>query len=66
MSDVARGRQERRMIGRSILLNGEIVKTTGIVDTVENSPRIRRRGDPSDGRMMQRSGVKFIAPLDMI
>jgi hypothetical protein len=49
---VARGQQEGRTIGRSILLNGEIGKTAGIKDSVENSPRIRKREDLSDDRMM--------------
>jgi hypothetical protein len=30
------------MIGRLILLNGDIGKTTGIKDSVENSPRAER------------------------
>jgi hypothetical protein len=63
---VARGQQEGRTIGRSILLNGEIRKTAGIKDSVENSPRIRKREDLSDDRMMQKSGVKFTAQQDMI
>jgi hypothetical protein len=49
---VARGHQEGRTIGRSILLNGEIRKTTGIKDSVENSPRVRKREDLSNDRMM--------------
>jgi hypothetical protein len=63
---VARGQQEGRTIKRSILLNGEIGKTAGIKDSVENSPRIRKREDISDDRMMQKSGVKFTAQQDMI
>jgi hypothetical protein len=47
------------MIKRSILLNGEIGKTAGIKDSVENSPQIRKREDLSDDQMMQKSGVKF-------
>jgi hypothetical protein len=54
------------MIGRSILLNGEIGKTTGNKDSVENSPQIRKREDLSDDRMMQKSGVKFTTQHDMI
>jgi hypothetical protein len=65
-SHVARGQQEGRTIGRLILLNGEIGKTTGIKDSVENSPRVRKREDLSDDRMMQKSGVKFTAQQDMI
>jgi hypothetical protein len=63
---VARGQQEGRTIGRSILLNGGIGKTTGIKDSVENSPRIRKREDIFDDRMMQKSGVKFTAQQDKI
>jgi hypothetical protein len=33
---------------------------------MENSPRIRKREDLSDDRMMQKSGVKFTAQQDMI
>jgi hypothetical protein len=54
------------MIGRLILLNGEIGKTTGINDSVENSPRGKKREDLSDDQMMPKSGVKFTARLDMI
>jgi hypothetical protein len=54
------------MIKRSILLNGEIEKTAGIKDSVENSPQIRKREDLSDDRMMQKSGVKFTTQQDMI
>jgi hypothetical protein len=63
---VARGQQEGRTIGRLILLNGEIEKTTGIKDSVENSPRGKKREDLSDDQMMSKSGVKFTAQLDMI
>jgi hypothetical protein len=54
------------MIGRLTLLNGEIEKTTGIKDSVENSPRGKKREDLSDDQMMPKSGVKFTAQLDMI
>jgi hypothetical protein len=63
---VARGQQEGRTIGRLILMNGEIGKTTGIKDSVENSPQVRKREDISDDLMMQKSGVKFTAQQDMI
>jgi hypothetical protein len=63
---VARGRQEERTIGRLILQNGEIGKTTGIKDSMENSPRGKKREDLSDDQMMPKSGVKFTAQLDMI
>jgi hypothetical protein len=63
---VARGQQEGRTVGRLILLNGEIGKTTGIKDSVESSPWVRKREDLSDDRMMQKSGVKFTAQQDMI
>jgi hypothetical protein len=43
------------MIGRLILLNGEIGKTTGIKDSMENSPQVRKREDLFDDRMMQKS-----------
>jgi hypothetical protein len=41
-------------------------KTTGIKDSVENSPRGKKREDISDDQMMLKSGVKFTAQLDMI
>jgi hypothetical protein len=63
---VGRGQQEGRTIGRLTLLNGEIGKTTGIKDSVENSPRGKKREDLSDDQMMPKSGVKFTAQLDMI
>jgi hypothetical protein len=63
---VAKGQQEGRTIGRLILLNGEIGKITGIKDSVENSPRVRKREDLSDDQMMQKSGVKFTVQQDMI
>jgi hypothetical protein len=58
---VARGQQEERTIERLILLNGEIGKTTGIKDSVKNSPRGRKREDLSDDLMMPKSGMKFTA-----
>jgi hypothetical protein len=63
---VARGQQEGRTIGRLILLNGEIGKATWIKDSVENSPRGRKREDLSDDQMMPKSDVKFTAQLDII
>jgi hypothetical protein len=63
---VARGQQEGRTIRRLILLNGEIEKTTGIKDSMENSPRGRKREDLFDDRMMPKSGVKFTAQQNMI
>jgi hypothetical protein len=66
LESCGKGLQEGRTIGRSILLNGEIGKTAGIKDSVENSPRIRKREDLSDDRMIQKSGVKFTAQQDMI
>jgi hypothetical protein len=63
---VARGQQEGRMIGRLILQNGEIGKTTGIKDSMKNSPQGKKREDLSDDQMMPKSGVKFTAQLDMI
>jgi hypothetical protein len=63
---VARGQQEGRTIGRLTLLNGEIGKTTGINDSMENSPRGKKREDLSDYQMTPKSGVKFTAQLGMI
>jgi hypothetical protein len=63
---VARGQQEGMTIRRLTLLNGEIRKTTGIKDSVENNPQGKKREDLSDDQMMLKSGVKFTAQLDMI
>jgi hypothetical protein len=48
------------MIRRSTPRNEEIRRTA------ENNTHIRRKGDPSDALTTQRSGVKSIAPMDMI
>jgi hypothetical protein len=50
------------MIRRSTQQIGVIAKTMGIA---ENNPQIRRRGDPSDALMMEKSGVRSIVPHDM-
>jgi hypothetical protein len=63
---VARGQQEGRTIRRLTLLNGEIRKTTGIKDSVENSPQGKKREDLSDDRMTPKGGVKFTVQLGMI
>jgi hypothetical protein len=63
---MARGHHERRMIGRSTLLTEEIRRTAEIAGITVSSHQIRRRRDHSDAPMMQRSGVRFIIPHDMI
>jgi hypothetical protein len=63
---VARGQQEGRTIRRLTLLNGEIRKTTGIKDSVENSSQGKKREDLSDDRMTPKGGVKFTVQLGMI
>jgi hypothetical protein len=54
------------MIGRSTPLNEEIRRIAEDTATAENNPQIRRKGDPSDAPTAQRSGAKYIAPMDMI
>jgi hypothetical protein len=62
----ARGHQEEGMIGRSILRNEEIRKTAEDTTITKNNTPIRSKGDPSDAPPTQRSGTRFIAPMDMI
>jgi hypothetical protein len=54
------------MIRRSTLLTEEIGRTAEITGIMVSSHQIRRRRDHSDAPMMQRSGVRFIIPQDMI
>jgi hypothetical protein len=48
------------MIERSILLTEEIGRTMEIAGIAASSPWIRRRIDPSNAPMTQRSGARFI------
>jgi hypothetical protein len=41
-------------------------KAAEIMGIVSSSHRIKRRRDPSDAPMTQRSGARFIVPQDMI
>jgi hypothetical protein len=54
------------MIESSTPWNEEIRRTTEDTATAENNTQIRWKGDPSDPLTAQRSGVKSIAPMDMI
>jgi hypothetical protein len=54
------------MIGRSTPRNKEIRRTAEDTAIAENNTLIRRKGDPFDAPITQRSGVKSIAPMDMI
>jgi hypothetical protein len=54
------------MIRRSTLRNEGIRRTAEDTATAKNNPQIRRKRDPSDALTAQRSGVKSIAPMDMI
>jgi hypothetical protein len=58
--------QEEGMIGRSTLQTEEIKRTAEDTAIVENNTPIRRKRDPSDAPTTQRSGVRFITPMDMI
>jgi hypothetical protein len=53
------------MIGRSTLWNEEIRRTTEDTGTAENNSQIRRKGDPFDTPMTQKSGVRSIVPMGM-
>jgi hypothetical protein len=64
---MARGHQEKGMPGRSTPWNEEIRRTAEDTSTVKkNNSQIRRKGDPFDAPMTQKSGVRFIVPMDMI
>jgi hypothetical protein len=54
------------MTGRSTPCNKENKETVEDTGTVENNFQIRRRGDPSDAPMMQKSGVRSTVPMGMI
>jgi hypothetical protein len=54
------------MIGRSTPWNEEIRRTAEDTAIVGNNNPIRRKGDLSDTPTTQRSGVRSIAPMDMI
>jgi hypothetical protein len=54
------------MTRRSTPQNEEIRKTAEDTGTAENNSQIRRKRDPSDVPMAQKSGARSIAPMDMI
>jgi hypothetical protein len=54
------------MIRRSTLCNEEIKETADDTGTTENNFQIRRRGDPSDAPMMQKSGARSTVPMGMV
>jgi hypothetical protein len=54
------------MIGRSTPWNEKFRRTVGHTGIVKNNPQIRRKRDPSDALMTQKSGVRSIIPMDMI
>jgi hypothetical protein len=58
--------QERRRTERSTPLTKEIRRTTEVIGTKGNNLQIKRRRDPSDALMVQRSGARSIVPMDMI
>jgi hypothetical protein len=63
---VARGHSEKGRTRRSTLLTKEIRWTAEVIDTAGNNPQIRRRRDPSDAPMVQKSGVRSIVLMNMI
>jgi hypothetical protein len=63
---VVRGHQEKGMTGRSTLQNKKIKRTTKDTDTAKNNSQIRRKRDPSDALVMQKSGTRSIISMDMI
>jgi hypothetical protein len=54
------------MTGRSTPLNEEIRRTAEDTGTMENNSQIRRKRDPSNAPMAQKSGARSIIPMDMI
>jgi hypothetical protein len=46
--------------------NEEIRRSAEDTSTGENNSQIRRKRDPSDASMVQKSGVRSIVPMDMI
>jgi hypothetical protein len=63
LNSTARELQRKKKIGRSTPLIGEIVKIT---DITASNPQIRKRRGIFGVRTTQRSGVRSIAPWDMI
>jgi hypothetical protein len=61
-----KGPLRKRMTGRSTPWNDEIRETTEDTGTAENNSQIRRRGDPSDASMTQKSGARSTVPMGMI
>jgi hypothetical protein len=57
---------ESRGKGPSIPWNDEIRETTEDTGTAENNSQIRRRGDPFDASMTQKSGARSTVPMCMI
>jgi hypothetical protein len=54
------------MTRRSTPQNEEIRKTAEGTGTVENNSQIRRKRDPSDALMTQKSGARSIVSINMI
>jgi hypothetical protein len=54
------------MTGRLTPRNEEIRRTAEDIGTVKNNSQIRRKGDPFDAPMTQKSGARSIIPMDMI
>jgi hypothetical protein len=54
------------MTGRSTPRNEEIIRTIDDTGTVKNNPQVRRKRDHFDAPMAQKSGARFIVPMDMI
>jgi hypothetical protein len=54
------------MTGRSTPCNEEIKEIVEDTGTTKNNFQIRRRGDPSDALMMQKSGARSTIPMGMI
>jgi hypothetical protein len=54
------------MIGMSISQNEKIRRSAEDTSTAKNNSQIRRKRDPSDASMVQKSGARSIVPMDMI
>jgi hypothetical protein len=60
------GHQEKGMTEMSTPRNKEIRRTVEDTGTTKNNSQIRRKRDPFDAPMMQKSGARSIVPIDMI
>jgi hypothetical protein len=66
LESLGKGPSRKRMTGRSTPQNEEIREIIEDTGTAKSNSHIRRRGDPSDTPMTQKSGARFTVPMGMI